>query len=74
MITLPKEKTKPSCSLNKLSMLIYGAPKIGKSFLITQLAYHVSTGERLWGFDVRQGSVLYLALEDSFQRIQSRMF
>ncbi len=54
--------------------ILAGAPKIGKSFLVTQLAYHVSTGERLWGFDVRQGSVLYLALEDSFQRIQSRMF
>ncbi len=54
--------------------ILAGAPKIGKSFLVTQLAYHVSTGERLWGIDVRQGSVLYLALEDSFQRIQSRMF
>ena len=54
--------------------ILAGAPKIGKSFLVTQLAYHVSTGEKLWGLDVRQGSVLYLALEDSFQRIQSRMF
>ena len=54
--------------------ILAGAPKIGKSFLVTQLAYHVSTGEKLWGFDVMQGTVLYLALEDSFQRIQSRMF
>ena len=54
--------------------ILAGAPKIGKSFLVTQLAYHVSTGERLWGFDVMQGTVLYLALEDSFQRIQNRMF
>ena len=54
--------------------ILAGAPKIGKSFLVTQLAYHVSTGEKLWGFDVMQGTVLYLALEDSFQRIQNRMF
>lgn len=54
--------------------ILAGAPKIGKSFLVAQLAYHVSTGEKLWGYEVRQGTVLYLALEDDFQRIQSRMF
>ena len=26
------------------------------------------------GYEVHQGTVLYLALEDDFQRIQSRMF
>ena len=51
-----------------------GSPKLGKSFLMAQLAYHVSTGQRLWGYEVHQGTVLYLALEDDFQRIQSRMF
>lgn len=51
-----------------------GAPKIGKSFLVAQIAYHVSTGEKLWGYEVYQGTVLYLALEDDYQRIQSRMF
>ena len=54
--------------------LFAGAPKVGKSFLMAQLAYHVSTGQRLWGHEVHQGTVLYLALEDDFQRIQSRMF
>lgn len=54
--------------------ILAGAPKIGKSFLVAQLAYHVSTGQRLWGYEVHQGTVLYLALEDDFQRIQSRMF
>ena len=33
--------------------LFAGSPKIGKSFLMAQLAYHVSTGTNLWGFDVR---------------------
>lgn len=42
--------------------------------LVAQIAYHVSTGEKLWEFEVHQGTVLYLALEDDYQRIQSRMF
>ena len=35
--------------------ILAGAPKIGKSFLVAQLAYHVSTGQRLWGYEVHQG-------------------
>ena len=31
MITLPTKKSKPQFSMNNLSMLLYGAPKIGKS-------------------------------------------
>ena len=54
--------------------ILAGAPKIGKSFLVAQIAYHVSTGKALWGCEVHPGTVLYLALEDDFQRIQSRMF
>lgn len=54
--------------------ILAGAPKIGKSFLVAQIAYHVSTGEKLWEYEVHQGTVLYLALEDDYQRIQSRMF
>ncbi len=54
--------------------LLAGAPKVGKSFLVAQIAYHVSTGQPLWGYPVRQGTVLYLALEDDYQRLQSRLF
>ena len=54
--------------------LFAGAPQAGKSFFIAQLAYHISTGQKLWDYDVRQGTVLYLALEDDYQRIQGRMF
>ncbi len=53
--------------------LLAGAPKIGKSFLVAQLAYHVSMGQALWDYPVRQGGVLYLALEVDFQRLQGRM-
>jgi hypothetical protein len=47
---------------------------VGKSFLMAQLAYHVSTGQPLWGYDVRQGAVLYLALEDVHRRLQDRLY
>ena len=53
--------------------LFVGAPKVGKSFLMAQLAYHASTGQKLWDYDVNQGTVLYLALEDDYQRLQARM-
>ena len=39
--------------------ILAGAPKIGKSFLVAQIAHHVSTGQMLWGYKVRQGTVLY---------------
>ena len=53
--------------------LFAGAPKVSKSFFLAQLAYHVSTGLKLWNYDVHQGTVLYLALEDDYQRLQERM-
>ena len=39
--------------------LFVGAPKVGKSFLMAQLAYHVSMGIPLWGYAVNRGTVLY---------------
>ena len=54
--------------------LLAGAPKVGKSFLVAQLAYHVSMGLKLWDYEVRKGTVLYLALEDNYQRLQERMY
>ena len=54
--------------------LFVGAPKVGKSFLMAQLAYHVSTGQMLWNYTVCAGTVLYLALEDDYRRLQERLF
>ena len=54
--------------------LFVGAPKVGKSFLMAQIGYHVSTGLELWGYPVHQGAVLYLALEDDHRRLQNRLF
>lgn len=54
--------------------LFVGSPKIGKSFFMAQLAYHVSTGIPLWDYPVKKGTVLYLALEDDYRRLQERMY
>ena len=54
--------------------LFAGAPKVGKSFLIAQIAYHISRGEPLWEYSVRKSTVLYLALEDDYSRLQERFY
>ena len=54
--------------------LFVGAPKLGKSFFMAQLAYHISTGKPLWNYPVRQSTVLYLALEDDHRRLQERLY
>lgn len=54
--------------------LFVGAPKLGKSFLMAQLAYHISTGTPLWNYLTRKGTVLYLALEDDYKRLQERLY
>ena len=53
--------------------LLAGAPKIGKSWLALWLCLQVAQGESLWNFATKPCEVLYLCLEDSFQRIQSRL-
>ena len=54
--------------------ILAGAPKIGKSWLALWLSVTVAKGEPVWGMDTRQGTTLYLCLEDSTLRIQNRLF
>lgn len=54
--------------------LFVGAPKLGKSYLMAQLAYHISTGTPLWNYRVRNATVLYFALEDDYPRLQRRLY
>ena len=54
--------------------LFVGAPKVGKSFMMAQIAYHVSSGTPMWNYAVRKGTVLYLALEDDYRRLQERLY
>lgn len=41
---------------------------------MAQLAYHISIGMPLWDYTVRKGTVLYLALEDDYRRLQERLY
>jgi len=54
--------------------ILAGAPKIGKSWFALWLCLCVAKGEPLWDFPTRRGTVLYLCLEDSYARIQTRLF
>jgi len=54
-----------------LSMLA-APPKAGKSFFALQAGLAIATGEPFLGRSVTSGSVLYLALEDNYYRLQQR--
>lgn len=69
-------RSKPAIVENLIypgTYILAGAPKVGKSFLVAQLAYHIATGQSLWDYEVKQSTVLYLALEDDHRRLQKRM-
>ena len=53
--------------------VLAGSPKIGKSWLVLQICLSVAKGEPFWGLKTMRSDVLYLALEDSEQRLQRRM-
>ena len=71
--TLPSRRAVIEGLLGTGVYLLAGSPKIGKSFLVAQIAYRASTGTDLWGYRVHGGTVLYLALEDDKKRLQERM-
>ncbi len=54
--------------------ILAGSPKIGKSWLVLWLGLKVSAGEPVWGRTVNSCGVLYLCLEDTYNRIQNRLF
>ncbi|MBZ0266000.1 AAA family ATPase [bacterium] len=54
--------------------LFGGAPKVGKSFAMFELAICVAEGKKLFGyFDTHKRSVLYLSVEDHNRRIKERL-
>lgn len=53
--------------------LLAGSPKIGKSWFVLQLGIAVSNGQSFLGFKSHASSVLYLCLEDTYQRIRNRL-
>ena len=54
--------------------LFCGSQKIGKSWLMLKLCLCVSQGIPLWDMPTKAGDVPYLCLEDTFFRIQDRLF
>lgn len=53
--------------------ILSAASKIGKSWMVLDLGLKVSAGEPFMGHRASQCGVLYLALEDSLNRLQDRM-
>jgi hypothetical protein len=54
--------------------LLVGAPKLGKSWLVLNIAVAVASGGQVLGkIPVCEGDVCYLALEDTARRLQSRL-
>jgi hypothetical protein len=53
--------------------MLCGKPKQGKSWLALEIAWAVAAGLEIDGRKTWQGEVLYLALEDTLPRLQSRM-
>ena len=53
--------------------ILAGTPKIGKSFFVTQLCWCVSEGVPFLGLQTHKSTVLYLALEDTPERLQGRL-
>lgn len=54
--------------------ILAGSPKVGKSWLALELCLAVAKGEPLLDRPTQQGSALYFCLEDSYKRIQSRLY
>jgi hypothetical protein len=55
------------------SYLLSARPKVGKSWLGLQICLGVAYGESVLGREVKQGKAVYLALEDNYRRLQSRL-
>ena len=53
--------------------LFCGPSKLGKSWFVLDMCCSVSTGRPFLGRETLQGDVLYLALEDTQKRLQSRL-
>lgn len=53
--------------------IIASPPKFGKSYLALQLCIAVTSGKTFLGFDTNKSGALYLALEDSWNRLKERI-
>ena len=76
LLTTPMEKT--SFLVDGLIpqgvTLLCGASKVGKSWLMLHLGLQVAQGLPIWGSTTSACDVLYLCLEDTYARIQNRLY
>ena len=54
--------------------ILAGAPKVEKSWLALDMCLSIAKGEKILGLKTSQGTALYLCLEDSYVRIQNRLY
>ena len=54
--------------------ILAGAPKVGKSWLALDICLSVAKGEDVLKHRTNIGTALYLCLEDSYHRIQNRLY
>ena len=54
--------------------ILAGAPKVGKSWLALDMCLSIAKGEKVLGQQTTKGTALYLCLEDSYVRIQNRLY
>ena len=54
--------------------ILAGAPKVGKSWLALDICLSIAKGEKVIGHETLCSTALYLCLEDSFARIQNRLY
>lgn len=53
--------------------ILAGSPKVGKSWFVLHMCNQIALGEPVWDYTTKQGTVLYICLEDTYRRIQSRL-
>ena len=52
--------------------MLVGKPKFGKSWLVHGMLLRIAAGGEMFGHQVKQSKVLYMALEDSERRLKDR--
>lgn len=53
--------------------ILAGPQKVGKSFLAMDICISIASGQPVLGRETAQGECLYLGLEDTYRRLQSRL-
>lgn len=54
--------------------ILSGDPKIGKSWMMMDMCLSIAKGDKFLGRKTEKGHVIYMALEDTFVSLQSRMY